>query len=143
MANNNKFSEWTLTLLRVVLGIIFTYHGYAKLFVKGALPGTAQFFAAIGIPLANYAAVLVAFLEFFGGLLLILGLLTRWISVLLIIEMLVAFFKVHLKQGFMITSTAYGYEFISLILAALIAVLVNGAGALSVGKKFFKNKHLQ
>lgn len=143
MANKNSISQWTLTLLRVMLGIIFTYHGYGKLFVKGALPGTAQFFAAIGIPLANYAAVLVASLEFFGGVLLILGLLTRWISVLLIIEMLVAFFKVHLKQGFVISQQAYGYEFILLILATLIVLLVNGPGSLSVGKKFFKSRHLQ
>ena len=142
MPNNNKFNQWTLTLLRVVLGVIFTYHGYGKLFVKDALPGTAQFFAAIGIPLANYAAVLIAFLEFFGGLLLIVGLLTRWVSLLLIIEMLVALFKVHLKQGFLITPQAYGYEFILLILTALVVVLVNGPGSLSVGKKFFKNKHL-
>src|SRR3989344_8833798 len=110
----NSINQWTLTILRVVLGVIFAYHGYVKLFVKGALPGTAQFFAAIGIPLANYAAVLVAFVEFFGGLLLLAGLLTRWVSVLLIIEMLVAFFKVHFKQGLLITPQAYGYEFILL-----------------------------
>ena len=132
----------SLTLLRVVLGIIFIYHGYGKLFVKGALPGTAQFFAAIGVPLANYAAVLVAFLEFFGGLLLIFGLLTRSVSVLLIIEMLVAFFKVHLKQGFIISQQAYGYEFILLILAALVVVLANGAGKLSLGSKF-ESGHLK
>ena len=143
MADNNKIGQWTLTLLRVVLGVIFFVHGYGKLFVKGALPGTAQFFAAIGVPLANYAAVLVAFLEFFGGLLLIFGLLTRWVSVLLIIEMLVAFFKVHLKQGFIISQQAYGYEFILLILAALVVVLANGAGKLSLGSKYFKSWHLQ
>ena len=140
--NNNGMNKWSLTLLRVVLGVIFFVHGYGKLFVKGALPGTAQFFAAIGVPLANYAAVLVAFLEFFGGLLLIFGLLTRWVSVLLIIEMLVAFFKVHLKQGFIISQQAYGYEFILLILAALVVVLVNGAGKLSLGSKF-ESGHLK
>lgn len=141
--NNNKFNQWTLTLLRVVLGIIFTYHGYGKLFVKGALPATAQFFAAIGIPLANYAAVLVAFVEFFGGLFLLLGFLTRWTTLILIFEMLVAFFKVHFKQGFLIMPPAYGYEFVLLIMVALVVVLVNGPGSLSVGKRFFKNKWLQ
>ena len=141
MAKNNT-SQWTLTLLRVVLGIIFTYHGYGKLFVKGSLPGTAQFFAAIGIPLANYAAVLVAFVEFFGGLALILGVFTRWASVLLLLEMLVALFKVHLKQGFFISPAAYGYEFILLILAVLVVILFSGPGSLSVGKGF-KSGHLQ
>ncbi len=142
MAKNNKFNEWSLTLLRIVLGIIFTYHGYGKLFVIGGLPGTAAFFAQIGIPLANYAAVLVALVEFFGGLSLLLGMLTKWAAFLLIIEMLVAFFKVHIKQGFFITPQAYGYEFVLLILASLVVIFFSGAGRLSFGKKFFKNKQL-
>ena len=139
----NKFNQWSLTLLRVVLGVIFTYHGYGKLLVKGGLPATSQFFAVVGIPMANYAAVLVAFLEFFGGLLLILGLFSRLVSVALIIEMLVAFYKVHLNQGFFISPQAYGYEFILLILAVLVVILVNGAGEISLGKKLFKKKWLQ
>lgn len=142
MAKNNNISGWSLTILRLVLGVIMAYHGYLKLFVKGALPATAQFFAQIGIPLASYAAVLVAFLEFAGGLLLILGLLTRWVSVLLIVEMLVAFFKVHLRQGFFITPQAYGYEFILLILAVLVFVLINGSGSFSLGKMLSNNKWL-
>ena len=122
-----------MALLRIVLGVIFTYHGYGKLFIKGALPGTAQFFAAIGIPFANYAAVLVAFVEFFGGILLLVGLLAKLASILLIVEMLVALFKVHIKQGFFISPQAYGYEFILLILAALVVILANGAGKLGHG----------
>ena len=140
MAKNN-FSEWTLTLLRVVLGVIFAYHGYLKLFVKGGLPGTAAFFAQAGIPLANYSAVVVAFAEFFGGLFLILGVLTRWTTLVLTFQMLVALFKVHLKNGLLVSNG--GYEFVLLILAALVVLLVNGAGSLSVGKKLFKNKWLQ
>ena len=137
---NNKLGQWTLTLLRVYLGILFIIHGYFKLFVKGALPGTAQFFSQIGIPAANYAAVLVAFVEFVGGILLLLGLLTKWTTFVLLIEMLVAFFKVHLWQGFVIMQNKYGYEFILLIIVGLIALLVNGAGNLSLGKKLSKNK---
>src|SRR3989338_4981472 len=139
---NNKLNGWALTLLRLILGIIFAYHGYIKLFLPGGFKGTANFFIAIGIPLPVYSALLVSVAEFIGGILLLIGLLTRLASLILIIEMLVALFKVHLKQGFFISTTAYGYEFILLILAALVVVLVNGAGKLSVGKKF-KNKHLQ
>lgn len=141
MAENNNFNQWTLTLLRVVLGVIFTYHGYLKLFVKGGLLGTAAFFTQVGIPLANVSAVVVAFVEFFGGLFLILGVLTKWTTLVLIFEMLIALFKVHLKSGLLVSKG--GYEFVLLILAALVVVLFNGAGALSLGKKFFKNKNLQ
>lgn len=139
MPNNNKLNNWSLTILRIVLGVIFTYHGYTKLFVAGGFSGTVGFFTAIKIPLPIFSALLVSVVEFAGGLLLLAGLLVRLASVALIIEMLVAFFKVHLKMGFMITQTAYGYEFILLILASLIVVLVNGAGKLTI-KEIFKGK---
>ena len=137
---DNKFNQWTLTLLRVVLGVIFTYHGYLKLFVIGGLPGTAAFFAQVGIPLPNYAAVVVSFAEFFGGLFLILGVVTKWTTLVLTFQMLIAFLMVHLKNGLLVSKG--GFEFVLLILAGLVVVLVNGAGELSVGKKFFKNKQL-
>ncbi len=138
----SKLNEWSLALLRAVLGVIFLYHGYLKLFVPGGFKGTIGFFTAIGIPLPAYAALVVSLVEFLGGLSLILGMLTKWASVLLIIEMLVAFFKVHLKNGFLISQSSYGYEFVLLILAGLVVVLGSGAGKLSLGK-LFKSKHLQ
>lgn len=130
----NNLSKWTLALLRVVLGVIFAYHGYLKLFVAGALPGTAAFFAQVGIPMANVSAVVVAFAEFVGGLFLILGVVTKWTALVLMFQMLVAFFMVHLKNGLIVSNG--GYEFVLLILAGLVVLLVNGAGALSLGKLF-------
>ena len=139
--NNNKLNQWSLTLLRVVLGIIFSYHGYLKLFVPGGFKGTVAFLASLGIPLPLYSALIVSAVEFFGGVFLILGMVTRWSTALLIIDMLVAFFMVHLKNGLLVSKG--GYEFVLVLLAGLFVVLVNGAGKLSVGKKFFKSKHLQ
>lgn len=142
MANNkNGMSQWTLTLLRVVLGIIFAYHGYLKLFVPGGFTGTVGFMTSLGMPVPTYTALLVSVVEFVGGIFLILGMVTRWSTILLVIEMLVAFFMVHLKNGFLVSQG--GYEFVLLLLAGLVVVLVNGAGMYSVGKKYFKNKHLQ
>lgn len=140
MAKNN-LSQWSLALLRVVLGVILAYHGYLKLLVPGGLPGTAAFFAQAGIPVANVSAVVVAFAEFFGGLFLILGIVTKWTALVLTFQMLVAFFMVHLKNGLLVSKG--GYEFVLLILAGLVVVLVNGAGKLSLGKKIFKGKWLQ
>lgn len=142
MAKKNEWNEWSLTLLRVVLGIIFLYHGYVKLFVPGGFTGTIGFFKAIGIPLPVYSALIVSAVEFVGGALLILGLLTKWASVVLFIEMLVAFFKVHWQQGFFIMPPSYGYEFALLILAGLVVVAASGAGKWSVGSRF-KNRQLQ
>ena len=139
----NKFGEWSLALLRAVLGFIFAYHGYLKLFTAGGLPGTALLFSKIGIPFPNIFAVIVAFAEFGGGILLLIGLLTRFTSLALIFEMLVAFFKIHLKNGFIITQNSYGYEFILLILICLFIILINGAGKLSLGKLFSKGSLLK
>jgi len=137
----NGLSQWTLALLRVVLGIIFAYHGYLKLFAPGGFTGTVGFLTTLGIPLPTYSALLVAFVEFFGGLFLLLGMVTKWSSLLLIIDMLVAFFMVHLKNGLLVSKG--GYEFVLILLAGLIVVLVNGAGSFSLGKKIFKSKQLQ
>ena len=139
MPNNNKLNQWSLTILRIILGVIFTYHGYLKLFAPGGFTGTVGFFTAIKIPLPVFSALLVSVVEFAGGLLLLSGILVRLVSAALIIEMLVAFFKVHIKQGFFISQQAYGYEFILLILASLIVVLVNGAGKYSVKEIWKKN----
>ena len=144
MAKNNKggIGQWVLALLRVVLGIIFLYHGYVKLFVPGGFKGTVAFFTSLAIPAPVYAAFLVSAVEFVGGILLVLGFFTRLVSIALIIEMAVAFFKVHLKQGFFITQSTYGYEFVVLLVASLLLILASGSGKLSVGK-LFKNKYLQ
>ena len=136
---NNKLNQWSLTLLRVVLGFIFAYHGYAKLFVPGGFMGTVNFFTSIGLVAPKISALIVAVAEFLGGIFLLLGLLTRWTTLVIIFEMLVAFFMVHLKNGFFVSKG--GYELVLIILGALVITLVNGAGKIALGK-LFKNKWL-
>ena len=136
----NDLSQWTLALLRIVLGFIFTYHGYLKLFAPGGFTGTVGFFTMLKIPFPLYSALLVSVVEFAGGLFLLFGMVTKWSSLLLIINMLVAFFKVHLKNGLLISNG--GYEFVLVLLVALVVVLANGAGKFSLGK-LFKKKFLQ
>lgn len=136
MANNNKFSQWSLTLLRVVIGIILLYHGYLKLFAPGGFPATVVQFTNIGIVAPKISALAASAAEFFGGLFLILGIVIRWTTFVLIFEMLVAFFTVHAKNGLLVSNG--GYEFVLLILAALLVVHINGAGKVSLGKMFKK-----
>ena len=140
MPNNKKISQWSLTILRVVIGIIFLYHGYLKLFAPGGFSGTVDFFAKIGMVAPKASALAASSAEFFGGLLLILGIATRWTTFALIFEMLVAFFTVHSKNGLLVSNG--GSEFVLLILAALLVMHINGAGRLSLGK-LFKSKYLQ
>jgi|SRR3989338_506853 len=136
---NSKLDKWTLTLLRAVLGIIFMYHGYMKLFAPGGFVSTVDLMAKIGILLPKASALIVAIAEFFGGILLIAGAATAWVSALLLFEMSAAFFTVHVRNGLLVSKG--GYEFVLLILAGLLIILVNGPGKLALGKKLFKSRH--
>ncbi|HLC62229.1 MAG TPA: DoxX family protein [Candidatus Nanoarchaeia archaeon] len=138
MANIYRFRQWSLTLLRIALGFIFAYHGYMKLFVPGGFKMTAGFMTSIfGVsPLTGaLLALVVSIAEFVGGIFLIAGFLAKWASMVLIINMLVALFKVHLKNGFLIVNG--GFEFVAALIIALLVILLNGPGSLSLDRIVF------
>ena len=120
-------TDLALTLLRLVLGIVFLAHGGQKLFVYG-LDGVAGGFAQMGAPVPGVTAPLVAFGELFGGLALVLGLLTRFAGVGLAIIMLGAILLAHLSAGFFAPE---GFEFPLTLMAGSIALAITGAGAWS------------
>ena len=117
-----------LAVLRVVLGVTFILHGGQKLFVYG-LDGVTGSLAQIGIPAAAFFGPLVAFVEFFGGIAITLGLLTRLAALGIGSTMVVAILTVHLKQGFF---NPGGVEFPLSLLASSIALVIVGAGAYSI-----------
>ncbi len=117
-----------LTILRVVVGIIFLAHGGQKLFVFG-LAGVTGAFAQMGVPMPGLLGPFVALVEFFGGLALITGLLTRLASLGLMSTMIVAISLVHLKGGFF---SPTGIEFPLSLLGSTLLLAVTGAGAWSL-----------
>ena len=115
-------------LVRLIAGTVFAAHGAQKLFVFG-LEGVSGGFASMGIPLAGVAGPAVAFIEFFGGIALALGLLTRVVSVGLAGVMLGALVLVHWSAGFFAPN---GIEFVLVLLAIAAGFAIAGPGRYSV-----------
>ena len=132
---NNK-AQCSLTVLRVVVGIVYFAHGWQKLFTYG-LAGVHGTFTQMGIPLPAISSPLVTFVELLGGAALVLGVLTRWAAVLLAIDMAGAILLVHLKNGFFMPA---GFEYALTLLAANIALALGGAGSLSVEGLIMRRK---
>jgi len=125
--------SWGSLALRVPIGIIFTAHGAQKLFGwfgGHGLEGTAGWMESIGLAPGMLMAFLAGAGEFFGGVLLILGLLTRPAALVTAFTMLVAIFAVHFEHGLFLANN--GYEFGLALLAASVALFFYGGGKFSV-----------
>ena len=119
--------------LRVPVGLILAAHGAQKLFgwFGGyGLEGTGQWLASIGLEPGYLLALLAGGAEFFGGLALVLGLLTRPAAVVAAFTMLVAIFAVHIGNGLFMANN--GYEYALTLFAATVALAIQGAGRFSV-----------
>jgi putative oxidoreductase len=129
----------TLTFMRLVLGVVFFAHGAQKMlgwFGGYGFHATMAFFAHAGMPAP--LAFLVICTEFFAGLGLIVGLLTRIGALGITGLMLGAIFMVHLPNGFFMNwmgnQKGEGIEYHLLVIAISVALLVRGAGALSLDR---------
>jgi putative oxidoreductase len=128
----------TLTLMRLILGVVFFLHGSQKLlgwFGGFGFSGTMNFFTSmLHIP-APFAVVAIC-AEFFGGIGLILGLLARVAAFGIAVNMVVAVFMVHFANGPFMNwygnQKGEGYEYHLLALALAITIIIRGAGAFSV-----------
>jgi putative oxidoreductase len=127
-ATTEKYLDWAMLVLRLVLAAVFIVHGYGKLFGMG-ISGVTGFFTSIGVPLPGVAAPFIAVLEFVGAIALLLGAFTRVTALLLACDMLGAIIFVHAKNGF---SAPKGVEAVLGNFGMLIAVALVGAGAYSI-----------
>ncbi|QXO15758.1 MULTISPECIES: DoxX family protein [Vibrio] len=130
MSTNAGFAPLAL---RIPIGIIYMAHGSQKLFgwFGGyGLEGTGQWMASIGIEPGVLMAFLAGSGEFFGGLLLLIGLLTRPAAFVTAFAMIVAILSVHIGNGLFIANN--GYEFGLALLAASVSLLISGAGKASL-----------
>jgi len=131
-------SDYALTISRLVLGSVFFAHGAQLLlgwFGGYGLTGSMQFFTRqLGIPAAfSFLAICV---QFFGGLMLILGFAGRIAAIGIICDMAVAVIKVHWQFGFFMnwfgTQKGEGFEYHLLAIALGLVVILRGSGAVSL-----------
>ncbi|WP_273860149.1 DoxX family protein [Photobacterium sp. GSS17] len=119
--------------LRVPVGIILMAHGSQKLFgwFGGyGLEGTGQWMASIGLAPGFLMALLAGSAEFFGGLFILLGLLTRPAAAVVAFTMAIAIASVHLENGLFMANN--GYEFGLALLAMAVSLAISGAGKLGL-----------
>jgi putative oxidoreductase len=133
-------NDRAMTILRLVLGVIFFAHGSQKMlgwFGGYGFAGTMGYFTGVMRIPAVFAFLAIA-AEFFGGLGLIFGLLTRVAAFGISCNMIVAVAMVHHQFGFFMNWTGAqkgeGYEYHLLLLAALVVLMIRGAGAASVDR---------
>ncbi len=136
-------NDSAMTILRLVLGVIFFAHGTQKMlgwFGGYGFTGTMGFFTGVMHIPAVFAFLAIA-AEFFGGLGLIFGLLTRVAAFGISCNMIVAVAMVHHQFGFFMNWTGAqkgeGYEYHLLLLAASVVLMIRGAGAASIDRLLF------
>jgi putative oxidoreductase len=138
MTNSKSFyTEWAprlLSIMRIVIAFLFMQHGSQKLFGIPAAPqgGLPPLLSLLGI---------AGILEFFGGLLILLGLFTRPVAFILAGEMAVAYFKVHLPQGFW--PLLNKGELAALYCFVFLYLAVAGGGIWSIDRLWQRDETLQ
>jgi putative oxidoreductase len=121
-------------ILRLALGLIFLPHGLPKLRSPAE---TAGLVGRIGMPAPSLFAWLVALLESVGAVLLIVGLLTRFVALGLAVDMLVAIVAVRIRMSkapFTSTPQAQGWEFEFALMAIALALVFMGGGRLALDR---------
>ncbi len=133
-------AAWGLLLLRLLVGWVFLSEGIQKFLFPAAL-GAGRF-ATIGIPAPKFTGPFVGFVESVCGALLILGFLTTFAAVPLLIDIAVAIgttkFPLLLKSGFWPAMHEARTDFCMAL--GLLAVLLLGAGDLSLDRRLFGGK---
>jgi putative oxidoreductase len=136
-------SNWTAVdaaalLMRGVIGYVFVAHGAQKLFGwfgGGGVDGTTAFFTSINLPAPRLLAIAGGLTEFFGGLLIIAGLLTVPVALALIADMALAIATFTHSHGFFVETPDGGWELNFALIGLLGALALVGAGAWSADQR--------
>ena len=135
-SNTLDTTPYAAFLLRVSLGIMFIAHALLKYYVF-TLPGTVKFFESIGLP--GPLAYLTFFAELIGGVLILAGIGTRWVSLALVPVLLGAVWA-HSGNGWLFNAPNGGWEYPAFLTVAAVVVALLGDGAYSLRSLFAAQK---
>ncbi|MGE0566019.1 MAG: DoxX family protein [Pseudolabrys sp.] len=125
MSLDTRYAPYAATLLRVALGVMFIAHSIVLKGVVYGLPGTAKYFASIGLPEALAYVVFVA--EAVGGVMLVLGIQTRW-AALALVPVLAGALWVHAANGWVFSNQGGGWEYPLYLIVLSVAQFLLGDG---------------
>ena len=125
-------APYAALVLRLALGTMFIAHALLKYLVF-TLPGTAQFFESIGLPGPLAYATFLA--ELVGGVLILLGVQTRYVAAALVPVLLGATWA-HAANGWLFTAKGGGWEYPAFLAVAAIVQALLGDGKFSLGQVF-------
>ena len=127
---NPEYAAAAALLLRLALGVMFLAHAWLK--IKVFTPaGTAQYFKSLGLP--GELAYLTIAAEVGGGILLILGIETRWVALALVPLIIGTIVMVHGKAGWQFTNKDGGWEYPAFWAVGLLALALLGDGSAALG----------
>lgn len=131
--------DLALLILRLAIGVCFVVHGMGKLGLvgKGNLAGFTGWLASMGVPFPALQARAAMLTELAGGVLLAAGLFTRVSCVFLCFTMLVAAFKGHKGQGYLITNEPPGMEYAFNLAVIVLVIFLLGPGSWSLDSQLF------
>ena len=134
---DSRTAPYAALVLRVTLGVMFIAHSLVLKYFMYTLPGTAQFFESLGLPGA--LAYLTFWAELLGGIALVAGFATRWVS-LALIPILVGATWVHLGNGWVFSGANGGWEYPVFLIAASLVLALLGDGRYALSNVFHPRK---
>ncbi len=129
----SNFNDFSLLLLRLALGGIMWAHGAQKLlglFGGHGPQGFVHGVVMMGFPLA--LGWLVIAIEFFGGIAIVLGVLSRLAALGFAVEMVVAIAKIHWANGFFLGPKAAGFEYPLVLCVVALVLFLTGPGSFAL-----------
>lgn len=124
----NRRQPWGSLVLRLALALSMMVHGYEKVVPAGALHRFVHHIGALGLP--SWLGYVFAFTELVGGIMILLGLFTRFASALAAVDMLVTLFGAGFHQSFQ------AYSYVAALAAIALMLVFTGGGVMSADRKF-------